>query len=170
VDPRLLSYIQQYRYTYTREAINQQLVQIGFSQEQLDQAWQAVEASTPDPTYAQPGQFPVNPFVAPDYIPAVLPRRNNGSFWGTLISYTVLTPIVLVFLSSIIVSVTRLSSLGWVAFFIPIAGGIWGAIYYRERDRAVSRGLLYGMLTLYIILPFASVVIIGGICLTISHP
>jgi hypothetical protein len=185
MNERALQYIRQYRGIYTREAITQQLIANGIPPEEIEEAWQAVEAganSTPGlpnyepPTYAPPsgtsagspggGQYynlPPQGYGRP-FQPR--PRlRNNPQFWLTFLGFVIGTPLLgllLVYLSN------RFSSFFAYLIYAVLVGAGVGAIYYKDKNWAVSRGLLYGLITV-IVVPVVAIfvffVIIFGICI-----
>lgn len=185
MNERALQYIRQYRGIYTREAINQQLIANGIAPAEIEEAWQAVEAeatATPGlPDYAPPsygpppgisgGPGPGGPYynLPPQgYGRPFQPRprlRNNPQFWLTFIAFIIGVPLLglgLLYLSNNVGIY-----FGYLIYGLLVAGGV-GAVYYKDKNWAVSRGLLYGLITVIVVpvvATFVFVVIIFGICL-----
>ncbi len=179
MNERILEYIRQYRGIYTREAITRQLINNGFTAEQVEEAWKTVEAASgptaglPEynpPSYAPPppGSGPANFQGFPpgaNYGRPYQPRprlRNNSQFWLALIGVIFGLPIVAGVLSYFAGSYTAYPS-ALVTIGVLVAG-----IYYSNKNYALSRGLLYGLLVVVVlpmVLGFIAIVIIFGICL-----
>jgi hypothetical protein len=182
MNERALQYIRQYRGIYTREAISQQLIANGISPAEIEGAWQAVEAeatATPGlPDYAPPSYGPPTggPGAGGQYynLPPqgygrpFQPRprlRNNPQFWLTFIAFVIGVPLLGLLLLYLSTNVG--TYLGYLIYGVLIAAGV-GAVYYKDKNWAVSRGLLYGLITVIVVpavAAFVYVVVIFGICL-----
>lgn len=164
-NPNLIQYIEQHRAQYTREAIDKQLLDAGYSRADIDAAWNEIEAgatgeqAVPPPAVTQSSQ----------QLPPTQQRRLLATpvFWLGLFGVLVLQyGIAALFFpainyengSSVFVPIVGVLTCG-----VPIALLIAGSLLLKS-NRPLALGLLYGLLIFDVIIPFIGAIIIFGIC------
>jgi hypothetical protein len=175
---QIVQYIRQYRDTYSREAINTQLLGAGYSRQEIDAAWAQVSVGTP--YMPSEGQIPMPPseqvragWGDTNYQP---PRRqrvaNRPLFWEILVGFTLLSyglPVLFLLIAGTVNDSAISSLLGWLALgtfgVLQLAAIIWGALS-SSRNPPLGMGLLFGVLMTVVVLPFVAFFIVLGICLT----
>jgi len=139
VNENIINYIRQYRFTYTREAITQQLLKQGYDSAEVETVWQAVEVGTVQSPPPYPGagaspayQPPVNPNSGPtpDQTSSFNSAPNQPSSGYGLGAAPYYFPG-----QQAVIELPRLRSQPkfWLAFFsfligVPIVSGIMGGI------------------------------------------
>jgi hypothetical protein len=156
---RLISYIQEYRSKYARQAINKELLRMGYSRKQVDQAWQIVEAIPFE-------QVPNNlnsPYAPPETKQARQQRIRKIA--GIAIAYVAVGAFIL-FLVALFGDKNNQAVWTTAVYIIPPISIVAVLYFIRKDNRTISSGLLYGMLLLDIVLPFIGLIILAGICLS----
>jgi len=156
----ITEYIRRYRDDYTREAINQQLLDAGYSSVEIGAAWREVEGIH----FSDPSDYGYQEL--PDARKA---RRfaNSPRFWSIFLGYLLLSyliPGLLVYLSITQQGLGQLSTIGLLLFIVLQAIAIILGLIYVDRDRPVGMGLLISVLTAVVLLPFFGAVALYGIC------
>jgi len=175
---QIVEYILQNRNTYSREAIDSQLEAAGYPQNEIEAAWSQVAYQD---TLAQSGgQVPYPPSAQvqagwgdTDYQPPKKTRViNQGLFWGVLFGFIVLSyglPILFGYLAGISQNTQIASFLGWSVLgsflLLQLVAVIWG-VAALQRNRPLAFGLIYGVVMTVVVLPFAALFLVLGICLT----
>lgn len=173
---QIVTYIQQYQGTYTREGITQQLRTAGYTLGDVEAAWARVAPEVPagggaalpmaGPTLAaRPDRF--GDWGAPPPRPAL---TRTPAFWVTLVGTIVADYMLLGILFAVA------TSLGFGTYGGPITlvlliialGAQVAALVVGARlsssNYSVSRGILLGLLIADIVLPFCAGIILFGIC------
>jgi hypothetical protein len=159
----MTSYIWQYRSIYTRQAINKELLRMGYSRKQVNQAWQIVEASPSE-------QVPTNlnsPYAPPETSQARLQRIRKIA--GIACAYVVLGAFIL-FLVFLFGDKTNQAVWTTAVYIMPPISILAVVYFIRKDNRTISSGLLYGMLLLDVVLPFIGLIILAGICISGGVP
>lgn len=176
---QIVQYIRQYRDTYSREAINSQLLGAGYSQQEIDAAW--AQASSPQTVYTpSASQIPTPPseqvrtgWGDTGFQPPKKQRlANKPLFWGVLLGFIVLSyglPVLCLVLAGMVNDPNVSGNLGWLALgsfgVLQLAAIVWGAMS-SNRNPPLGMGLLIGVLMTVVVLPFVALFILLGICLT----
>lgn len=147
---QIVRYIEQYRGTYTREAINKSLLAEGYTPADIQAAWQEVESrSRQGGDNEAPGE-PVRPWKA----------SRQPVFWLALVTtFVVIQAALSMFLFGYIGTLWSLGMTLVLLFVVLLAG-----IILLRRNRAVGLGLLYGLLW-SVLLPVILLLAVAGICL-----
>jgi hypothetical protein len=168
----IVQYIQQYRNTYTHEAIDQTLLTSGYSQADIEAAWNMVETSSPQPIpYPPAGPTPSR--WGDEYVPPYQrPKRvvNSPVFWLTLIGFIMVSyviPPLLIFLGprDEYGGLSSASPLSWGSYLLLQLGAIVSGLIALGRSRPLAMGLLIGVLMTVVVLPVIFLCIGLGICL-----
>lgn len=168
MNDNVINYILQNRSRYTREGIDRELQRAGFTPEQIAAAWQAVESGyVPPPPGAMPPNQSYGPppgYSGPPIMQQQRPRyTRNRWFWITLVGYLVgVSGLGLVALAQ------NSGDLFGVYVTAVLLGTVLGIVLLNRRNQAAMQGLLWGLLSLFIIsvvLPFVALVVVFGICL-----
>lgn len=155
MNENVLDYIRANHDTYTRQAITGQLLQQGYSQAEIDEAWRLVEQET-----ANPGLRVAQP--------SIWTMRN---FWLSLLGFVLGVSLIIGVVGRIfrgpggsINNLTQASIISLLLIVIVIIATIINIVSTWQHNRAVSRGLLVGLIVAFGP-PFIGWFIIGGICL-----
>lgn len=159
MNPELQQYILQNRGTYTREAIDGRLLEAGHSQEQIEEAWAAIESGTSPPLGpAEPPPFTIQ--ERPQSQGTDAPAYKKLGFWLTLIGFV----LGLYGLFSLAAWLDPSGVSFWALPLVALIGTIAGSILLWKRNQSVAMGLITGCLV-SAVLPFVFLVIISGLCL-----
>jgi hypothetical protein len=161
-------YITENRDRYTREAIDKQLLSSEYSAVQIAAAWRTVEAASSPPGTTTPSGWEDSSSVVGTQEPTI-PRPGLGRrFWLYLVGFIVISyglPVLLVYISSLVAgSGAVFGNLACVTFAILQLGGLIGGILLLQRDKAVGRALLFGLLFVDLIIPVLAGVALFGYC------
>lgn len=181
----LIRYIEQNRDTYTREAINKQLLDAGYQSVEIGAAWKEVDARhapLPLPPPPPPAPFAsgdTDDIPAPpssgwgDNAPVPAPQKPvvaMPAFWGVLAVFILVSYVplgILFYVSSNNPEISsQLATVGLVLFSaIQLAGLIGGAMVLRV-NKARGMGFLVGVVTVVVLLPCVVFFVLLGTCLT----
>ena len=168
MNPEIVQYILEHRDTYTREAIRQHLIDAGHAPEEVDAAWEEVEAGRlPAPPASEAvGARPAS-VGQPDTVPVPPATRlvNSPAFWFTLIGFIIAVYALPFVLAAILPlpSGSRGITAG-LTFGLLWLGGLVAALILARRNRPVAMGLALGFAGVFL-LPFTLVMVVLGICL-----
>lgn len=153
---KLLRYIAGNRDTYTRNAITSQLLQQGYSMREIDDAWAILERVT--------GRSGIS-----NSIPSQENVWRNKMYWFTALGFFPGVPVIIGLISRAFRGKVNYFAydpgfaLALFMTIIAILACLYAMAVLWNRNRAISRGLLLGLL-LFLIPPFIGVFIIYGIC------
>lgn len=162
MNEKLVTFIRANQEVYTREALNKHLLNQGYSQEDIDEAWVAIEAE----------QASLNPPAAQVDNTRQGSVWTMGKYWWTALGFFLGIPVVIGIIGRIVRAISINSADGFFLSLLfssilvigVILAGIITTVNLWDKNRAVSRGLLFGLIV-FIMPPFISVFIMGGICL-----
>ncbi|MEI6044563.1 MAG: hypothetical protein WCS37_09425 [Chloroflexota bacterium] len=145
----IVNYIRQNINIYTRQAIEEELTQHGFSQEEIQEAWEKASSINGNGVERKP--------------------EDNKGCWGTFWKFFLLGPLIIGLVSGILsqVSPSIGAIIGLTLFGFELIGGIIGTIVFWKERNGIAKGLLAGVLS-SILLFFIPLFIIGGICTAIG--
>jgi hypothetical protein len=174
----LVSYIEQNRDIYTREAINKQLLDAGYQSVEIGAAWKEVDARHAPPAPASgagdTGDIPAPPPAGwGDAAPVPAPQKPvvaMPAFWGVLAFFIAVSYVplgILFYLASSNPDISsQLATVGMVLFgALQVAGLVGGAMVLRA-NRARGMGFLVGVVTVVVLLPCVALFVLLGTCLT----
>jgi len=147
----ILDYIRKNINTYSRQAIEKELLQHGFSREEIQEAWE------------ESSRIPSDGFSP----------QEMDKFWLIFRRFFLGVPILLIPCWMLILMAFKFdNNNSWNAFitlfwFVLISGLIASLILWNKRS-VVARGLLAGVLCLSVV-GFSSIFIITGICVNSSR-
>jgi hypothetical protein len=176
---QITEYIIQNRDTYTREAIDRQLLDAGYAQADITAAWDSLNATLqgppPDaysPVPAPPGQLPYgvpsrwgDEYTSPEQRPARVTR--SPLFWTVLLAFIVVSYAVPALVAIYpIRDATGLPNFNpvWIIFLLLQIGAIVGGLIALGRNRPVGMALLIGVLMVVVVLPVCAFGILLGVC------
>jgi hypothetical protein len=177
---QITEYIRQHSGTYTRNAIDTQLLSAGYAQADITAAWASLDAETQGYPEASPETARVEIPGAPPsswgddaVAPVQKPRRvvNSGVFWLTLLGFIVLSyglPAALAISPPRDQSGIPNFTPAWVSFLaLQIGALVGGIVALVMKARPLAMGLLIGLLMVVVVVPVTVLLIGLGLCLAL---
>ncbi|HEX2916344.1 MAG TPA: hypothetical protein VH186_36620 [Chloroflexia bacterium] len=141
----IIEYIREHKDTYTREAIDRELIDRGYPEDEIAAAWEEIEGTRP------------------------VERKSSSRFWLTFFISLLATPVVIALVGRLIYAIDK-SNYGFKALIgmailalVYIVGSLIAYFSLRANKHDVAKALLAAMLV-SVCIPFIPGAIIFGVC------